>query len=155
MEEQLISFETAKMAHDKGFTREAIGYSLTSTRKNYYTQKGELNGDCIDFIKEIINSKKNKRKIIKHTIYPACSQSLLQKWLREVHNIDVIIAVERYSNGINYLVQAQKWDLNCNPDKNLNFVVDGSYWFNDNGDYPTYEKSLEKGLQEALKLIKL
>jgi hypothetical protein len=77
----------------------------------------------------------------------------LQKWLREVHSIDVVMGPERYKTGVNYMVQAQKWDLNVDEDSHYNFVVKGSYWFNDNNEYPTYEDALEKGLQEALKLI--
>lgn len=113
MKEQLITFETAKLAKEKGFRL------------------------LVDF----------------ESSYP--TQSLLQKWLREKHNIDVVISPERYSNGVNYLVQAQKWDLNADPEVNLNFVIKGSCWYNDNHEYPTYEEALEKGLQEALKLIEL
>lgn len=86
-------------------------------------------------------------------LYKRATQSLLQRWLREIHQIDVVISPERYSNGVNYCVQAQKFDLNegCITQ---NFIVEGSYWFNDNHEYPTYEEALEKGLQEGLKLIK-
>lgn len=154
MKESLISFETAKLAYRKGYTRETVGISFTSTRKNYYNKEGELNGDCIDFIKDVIKHGRDKARI-NHILYPATSQSLLQKWLREVHNIDVVLSPERYSNGINYLVQAQKWDLNADPEVNPNFVIKGSYWFNDNHEYETYEEALEKGLQEALKLIEI
>jgi hypothetical protein len=82
------------------------------------------------------------------------TQSLLQRWLREVHLIDVVISPERYKDGVNYLVQAQKWDLKSDPEVNVNFVIQGSYWFNDNGEYLFYEDALEKGLQEALTFIK-
>ena len=116
MEDQLITFETAKLAKEKGF-------------KNgiHYNGMGEY--------------------------FTNTTQSLLQKWLREVHSIDVVIGPERYKTGVNYMVQAQKWDLSVDEDSHYNFVVKGSYWFNDNNEYPTYEDALEKGLQEALKLI--
>ena len=152
MKEELITFETAKLAYEKGYTREVVGISFSSTRRNYYNAKGELNGDCTDFIKDVLKYGREKAKV-KHIIYPATSQSLLQKWLREEHNIDVVMDPERYTDGVNYMVQAQKWDLKADDEINPNFIVKGSYWFNDNGEYPTYEEALEKGLQEALKLI--
>lgn len=77
----------------------------------------------------------------------------LQKWLRDKHNIDIIFEPERYKNGINYCVQAQCFDL-INGDSKLNFIINATYMFNDNHEYPTYEQALEKGLSEALKLIK-
>ena len=152
MKEELITFETAKLAYEKGYTREVVGISFTSTRRNYYNMQGKLNGDCIDFVRDILKYGKQKSKI-KHILYPATSQSLLQRWLREEYSIDVVLDPERYKNGVNYMVQAQKWDLQADHEINPNFIVKGSYWFNDNGEYPTYEEALEKGLQEALKLI--
>ena len=132
MKEQLITFDTAKLAKEKGFN---------IPRSNVY----HVSSKTLTLSFSAIESDD------KH--YTAPTQSLLQKWLREVHNIDVVISPERYSNGVNYLVQAQKWDLNADPEVNLNFVIKGSCWYNDNHEYPTYEEALEKGLQEALKLI--
>ena len=66
------------------------------------------------------------------------TQSLLQKWLREVHNIHVI-AVSGGENGLpsyDYCVMVNRINHNL-----------------DDGDY-SYEEALEKGLQESLKLIK-
>lgn len=94
--------------------------------------------------------------------YPSCictelntkpTQALLQKWLREIHNIDVVIIPERYKSGINYMIQAQKYDLEKGTLKE-NFTIDACGWYNDNHDWPTYELALEKGIYEALKLIK-
>lgn len=135
MKDQLITFETAKLAKEKGFNEYCYNYWIdenTQTNEHYI-------GKLVKEFKPI----------------PAPTQSLLQKWLREKHNIDVVISPERYYTGVNYLVQAQKWDLNADPEVKLNFVIKGSCWYNDNHEYPTYEEALEKGLQEALKLIEL
>lgn len=78
----------------------------------------------------------------------------LQKWLRDNYNIDIVISPERYSDGVNYLVQAQKFNLNNFELSDDNFIEDASFWYNDDGDYPNYEDALEKGLLEGLKLIK-
>lgn len=139
MKEQLINFETAKLAKEKGFDWNCNNY--TSKRDgNYFSSTTILVG------------YKNWNEIYETWSIP--TQSLLHRWLREIHNIDVVIAPERYKNGVNYLVQAQKFDLTSDPETNLNFCIEGSYWFNDNHEYPTYEDAMEKGLEEALKLIK-
>lgn len=138
MQEEKITFKTANLAKEKGFTN--TKEVVVPERREYVDSQGEGTGEYhfVDVIK-------------KRGITP--TQSQLQKWLREKHNIDVVMIPERYSDGINYCVQALKFDLKVgNPD--LNFVVAGTLSFNDNGEYPTYELALEKGLQEALKLVK-
>ena len=139
MEDGLIKSETAKLAKEKGFD--------TAIEK-IYDETGVITTGISGTGKLVKNSEWGDRGC-----YSAPTQPLLQKWLREAHNIDVVIAPERYKDGVNYIVQAQKWDLGSDEEFNPNFTVDGSYWFNDNGEYPTYEVALEKGLEEGLKLI--
>lgn len=63
------------------------------------------------------------------------TQSLLQKWLREVHNIEVYVTpVKEITNDFKYY----QWMIHT-----ISF-----------GIHDTYEKALEAGLIEALKLIK-
>ena len=143
MEDQLITFETAELAKVNGFDELTPNLYVVDT--DVRTAKANNNGRT--------NSNYIERKDYK--VYSRPTQSLLQKWLRETHNIDVVITPERYTDGVNYLVQAQKWDLTTDHASNPNFVIKGSYWFNDNGEYPTYETALEKGLIEALKLNKI
>lgn len=141
MKEQLISFKTSKLAYQKGYTREAVSISFTSARRNYYNAKGQLNGDCTDFVKDIVNYGREKAKV-KHILYPATSQSLLQKWLREEHELVVLI-----EGG--YMKQYGKYSavLLGNKEGLYHHKLDGFTIFK------TYEKALEEGLQEALKLI--
>ena len=68
MEEQLISFETAKLAKEKGF-------KWTAHNKLFYNDNSSLN--IIEFSEEDI---------------PAPTQALLQKWLREVHKIYICVS---------------------------------------------------------------
>lgn len=133
MKEELITFETAKLAYEKGYTREVLGISFSSTRRNYYNTKGELNGDCIDFIKDVLKYGREKAKI-NHILYPATSQPLLQKWLRDEK--DILIYVDPRSYHI--------FQYHIITDDN---EIIGSERLNN------WEKTLEKGLQEALKLI--
>lgn len=66
MEEQLISFETAKLAKDKGFEIQT---------RQYYMGSGKLFGSNIQENHNNPTFTKGK--------YSAPRQSLLQKWLRE------------------------------------------------------------------------
>jgi len=64
------------------------------------------------------------------------TQSLLQKYLREVHNIDIIIKSELI--GYSYLI------YNRYPPKNINNIK----------VFEHYEEALEDALYESLQLIK-
>ena len=140
MNEELVSYKTAKLAIKKGFNGLCIeGYTknkklMTIDRSEESFFRGasrafrnsdlkEYNKDCIgDWI----------------AIYTAPTQSLVQRWLREKHN--VLLFVNYYT-----------------------FAVDGEngYYYHIGkihsyytGKSATYEECLEKGLQNALKLIK-
>ena len=130
MEEQLISIETAILAKEKGFdeiTRyyfNEYGMSKDSSSTSLYWYSDD--GFC-------------RRP----------TQSLLQKWLRDKHNIDIQIL--RNKPGYNeYKVEIYKTN---NTNEYIYFTIkekDGIYikWFK------TYEAALEKGLYQALTLIK-
>ena len=104
MEEQLISFETAKLAKEKGFNeccknsyinRETL--SLYHVAHDYYeyTCKEDfpLVKDCINFFAPI------------HLPwYKVPSQSLLQKWLRDVHQIEIHIDCITENNYIDKII---------------------------------------------------
>ena len=97
MEDTLITFETAKLAKEKGW-----------------------DGDFVE-----------SHKIL-------TTQSLLAKWLREKHNIIIIVDYEGI-DGYYYKFYSYK---------GMKKFYDAS-----NTNYKTYEEALEIGLQEALKLI--
>jgi hypothetical protein len=146
MEEQLVSFETAKLAKEKGFDieteykfynekeisyknyadwdiREEGGYSIVTVPR----KTGQLKKDLhIKFIEEE---------------FPAPTQSLLQKWLREVHNIHIDIRTNAISGG-NYFFYLSQTRA---PFYTLFVSVK---------DSDNYEEALEYALKESLKLIK-
>jgi hypothetical protein len=77
------------------------------------------------------------------------SRSLLQKWLRKKHNIHIIIDVDFYEEGINYMCQVLIYDVN-----DIMYTSKKSTGqYGDNNEFPTYEEALEFGLQKALELI--
>lgn len=136
MEDKLIEFETAKLAKEKGFDI-----------KVYFTWLIHHAGETLwDNFEECqfgkIEEKDNHNSYLYR--YSAPTQSLLQKWLREVHSIHIQIQVlGQFVDGENkfysqvIMFGENKWISKFVSSK-LNY---------------TYEQALEKGLQEALKLI--
>lgn len=171
MEEQIVSFETAKLAKEKGFY-------ITGTFHNIYTSKNEdleeVNNICLkydedgyDFLEnyrenylehfDVISWRTSANFIrFSHPEYLAPTQSLLQKWLREVHNIVIIIDFS-LSNLYNNNKKSYFVDIYC-----LNINIDNRIKSKkvgyespekDHKLFDTYEEALEEGLKEALKLV--
>jgi hypothetical protein len=131
MKEQLITFETARLAKDKGFDIPTRNFYADFTWKSIEIYSCNEVG-----YGEFTDSMENEHGFGDIVLIP--TQSLLQKWLREVHKIDVFVVAcyigekkHRYSYYI------------TNP---LDTDADGS-------ESLTYEEALEIGLQEGLKLI--
>ncbi len=150
MHEQLISFETAKLAKEKEFNEYC---------KYFYTEESGLcviddfDGDILTMLNDDLTIKEThydcngyfwynelEDGTFEHyepVKYIAPTQSLLQKWLREEYKIDIVIG----SNYIGYNIIL--WNRNTN--KNIKI---------EQNLFQYYEEALEQGLQEALKLIK-
>ena len=112
MQEEKVSFQVAKLAKEKGFeSNERPAYNIEGILQNTF------NGE--------------------DTYYPAPTESLLQRWLREVHNIHITV----YSLDKKYWCNFR----NIKDEDTVLFISE---------NYQTYEKVLEIGLFEALKLIK-
>ena len=133
MEDTRINFETAKLAKEKGFPQETNRLEIP-----YYNYKGEFKGDVSDWrIRKYLRGEDTSD--IEFVSAP--TQSLLAKWLREKHGIDISILILGISDYQVYI--HKKRELKYNGI--VNFVFDNK----DN----IYEEALELGLQEALKLI--
>jgi len=117
MKDELVSFETAKLAKEKGFDIYQP-YRYDDEKRIYHGRDQTFN----------IN---------------APTQSLLQKWLREVHNIH--IQVHFINNS--YLLKIKYFEKESIVDFNIK-----NYRYKTR--YKTYEEALEVALLEALKLIK-
>lgn len=122
MKERTVTFETAKLAKEKNF--------------NVLTDLGfSPDGEELDTVWKFLSN--DNRSISRPT------QSLLQTWLREVHNIAVIpcfndnVAEEYYYFIHTNTIKAYSNRICSLPNK-----------------FNNYEDALEIGLQEALKLIK-
>lgn len=125
MEDTRVTFETAKLAKEKGFPQEPNKLKIP-----YYNYKGEFKGDVKDWLRKYL--RKEDTSDVESVSAP--TQSLLAKWLREEHNIHLIA----YKN-IN--IDGYDWCY---------ITTDGITNIN---SYKTYEEAYEIGLQEALKLI--
>ena len=129
LEEQLISFETAKLAKEKGFDIHCRFYYDEEMLSIYENEDFPYNSWNENLF--------------------APTQSLLQKWLRELHGVDIHITRNKPSYR-EYRVEIYKVDNTPNyiyfqiNEENSKFCK----WFDD------YEEALEASLLEALKLIK-
>jgi len=126
MKEQLVSFDTAKLAKKKGF--------------DIIQDKGYYNHGGIELVLWVVCEDYNDQKDF---IVFAPTQSLLQKWLREEHDIVVYILPHAPQKRIDVKVS----------------LYSACLWYKNEyqsevNSAKTYEEALEKGLQEALKLIK-
>lgn len=116
MKEQLIFFETAKLAKEKGFNWPVNRFfdeddNICPTFDSDYYEYANFNGFKL-----------------------SCpTQSLLQKWLREKYNIQLFIFKQ--------ISCCWSWTI---WGESASTCLDR---------FDTYEQALEKGLQEALKLI--
>lgn len=123
MEEQIISFETAKLAKEKGFKIYVNTYHIVRNDQ-YLGQKTWGH-------RENFNSVDNK--------ISAPTQSLLQKWLRDKHKIHITI---------DYLELSEKWAAQA-----CYYLEDTTFPRTDGKIGDSYEDALEQALHEALKLL--
>lgn len=130
MQEQLISFETAKLAKEKGFNQLFVYFYNKESEKSSNYELNDVNPPQYQNTDNIS--------------FGAVTQSLLQKWLRDIHNIHIYINVDFFTNEISYI-----WEI-FYFNKNYKSVLKNS----DYVKYRTYEDALEQCLKESLKLIK-
>ena len=139
LKEQLISFETAKLAKEKEFRAETGYYYDVSGKLHERTIITSSTDTCLDiFYTDLLDDDIYFNRIT------APTQSLLQKWLREIHNIHFEI---KPIFGVKDNLKPYHISVMKNPSgKGFEYKIVGSL--------DTYEETLEIGLQEALKLIK-
>lgn len=141
MEDTIIQYNTAVLAKEKGFPVEDSMMTYHSDKVLHYnpafvsrtwTKENGVPDNAIAI--------REKNLIKCHDKFTAPNQSILQKWLREVHNLHIDIRTNIFAEGKYFLYIMEnkepyhtKW--NCN-----------TY-------YDTYEQALEEGLYNALKLI--
>ena len=140
MEDQLISFETAKLAKEKGCDIPCINVYKGVELYRHKAKRYDNSFNKVWKEEAIKNSVMSNAKTPRYT---ATTQSLLQKWLREVHKIDICINPHYTTSGdvAGFLVDVYG---------RLEKYSKCRY----SGEGTSFEDALEKGLQESLKLIK-
>ena len=117
MRETLITFETAKLAKEKGFNIPHRGFNHI----------GEVHPFQESYIEKYLNIQ----------YYYAPTQSLLQKWLREVHNLHIGVEPETFNPETDYISEIIMLPRNFLKYRGK-----------------TYEEALEIALKSALILVK-
>jgi len=135
MEQKLISFETAKLAKEKGFEYKTIHCYDTSNPPN--------NNGAVSINPEGKNWNDDE-KDEDGELFSAPPQSLLQKWLREEKGISVDVFTS--------LKEKRKFEFGCDMMAYFN-INDEWQTYNLNKFFVTYEEALESGLKKALILI--
>ncbi len=123
MQEKLISFETAKLAKEKDFPQ--------NISQSFFNNNGQFYPYPCHWV-----------TITEGGLFSAPTQSLLQKWLREVHNIDVNVYV---------------MDPKGNWQVRVTNIILGATRLNYEPciDYKTYEDALEEGLSFSLNQLSI
>ena len=132
VEEQLVSYEVAKIANEKGFKQiEKHCYDpLCSDINHVYNWWNERSCSTEERMKRLI---------------PAPTQSVLHQWLMTKHNLYLEICIGHDENAIwwnTYICKIKK-GYDFDP-VNVNDDINGN----------TYSEAFENGLRYALKLIK-
>lgn len=150
MVDELIKFETAILAKEKGFDlATTFGYN----EKSSISVEGSLTS-CfhLNDYGDVSPVDWNNRIGKCYNNISAPTQSLLQRWLREVHGINV---------ESNWLPNIQKYRCMFKPMDILpkEFISREEYYnavsqYFSKNSHNTYEEALEEGLLEGLKLIK-
>ncbi len=108
----------------------------------------------------VLTTKTSDMLAKKHNIYDIITQSGLQRWFREKHNIHIIVDIH-LSNGYGlniayyYITKKKLNDIHFDilTSKHDEFNESFSNWIT-NTAFKTYEDALEVALQKSFNLIK-
>lgn len=162
MEEQIVSFEVAKLAKEKGFNWKCRGYIHNS---HFHFVKDNVIPNNIPIhhseIFSVIEDHNNRDSVEYHNINPKCkekvydrlslpTQSLLQRWLREIHRIHICIDLMDNSCEFYYYFTLTIINIREFHDEDM---MDQAVTRLNHLKFNTYEEALEEALLNALKLI--
>ena len=133
IEEQFVSFDTARMLKEAGFNVPCRGVYVTD-RTGYYEFREYDNKQTTD---DLCWDSEDGFQYE----YLAPTQALADKWLREVYNVAIYSLYDDDTEQWFYFIDAFT----------KNSAING---FQSGSEYDDYESAFEGGLQEAIKLIK-
>ena len=165
MEEQHITIETALVAKQKGFTVAEIDFHSSTF---YALFRPLYSADALGLASKFTYTDwlcgydgDYEGPLYKDVIAFAPSQSFLQKWLRDIHNIYIFVNFYTSSPKRNvgfgfHIIRDHDGriqnEFNHNDDLYRKYY--GGVGLGKGIQFKTYEESLEAGLQECLNLIK-
>lgn len=165
--EQFVTLETARLAKQAWFDWECSTFytetfdytSQEGTGKFEFRRDDNLryrnpNDDRNSFVN-------NKGTLLeyKFKMYSAPTQSVLQRWLREVKNIEICIdwEIEFEEKDLDWNERRYFYNIDTHVDNIPLLSINDDYWaegYHTFGDsYSTYEAALEAGLQKCLTLL--
>ena len=142
MEDEIVSLETAMLLKEKGFNEPC----------SYYYEDDELyklayyHGDGTGFVCN--NSHISDRFLCEEMQCTAPTQSLAQKWLREVHHITFNANPHSDNDEIIYVVTIKVISIKKHIDFNVMMTTSNKATM-----FDTYEDAIEAGLKYCLKSI--
>ena len=142
MEDQIVSLETAMLLKEKGFNEPC----------SYYYEDDELyklayyHGDGTGFVCN--NSPINDRLLCEEMQCTAPTQSLAQRWLREIHNVTFNANPHSNNGEIVYIITIK--NISNKKCIDFNVMMDTR---NKATMFDTYEDAIEAGLKYCLKTI--
>jgi len=145
--EDYVSFETAKLLKEKGFDEYCSTY--------YNTDNGGFGMDHSD---ELWNNTNNPEYIVS-----APTLQMAMKWLREVHNVLLVVDYEWECDTTPYFFKIYCLGENGKPErvavKGVSYDEDGNSlehivgyrdWKRSYSDYSTYEEACEAAIKYCL-----
>jgi hypothetical protein len=132
MKEQLVKFETAKLAKKKGFYDLNVNGNIRISQDYIYDNKG-----AIYSISELLSSDFNKTE---NNLFNAPTQSLLQKFIRETRGVHI----EIHRNASGYY-----WGM-CKEDGGTDLGWSDHSGPNMGGVWDSFEDALENASQVQL-----
>lgn len=142
MEDQIVSLETAMLLKEKGFNEPCCRFYEDNElyELNYYQ------GNGAGFVSN--NSPINDRLYCEEMQCTAPTQSLAQKWLREVHHITFNANPHSDNEEIIYVVTIKVISNKKHIDFNVMMSTSNKAIM-----FKTYEDAIEAGLKYCLKSI--
>lgn len=114
--EDYVSFETAKLLKEKGFSEEChYAYHYYTNQPFYHRKMNDFNGE--------------KYRGLKYEWYSAPTLQMAMKWLREVHHIvnEIKIQIrESVETAIKSAARKVVWDLYVSKEKEIEKMIENA-----------------------------
>lgn len=132
MEDELITFPTAKLAKEKGF--DILNTLIGSHHYFFKSDETLIQGDSF----------------AKHLLYHRPTQSLLASWFREIHGIYVTALPFR---DLEDEIELCWYYSLVDDSEKINEILCNEDHLGASDNFDTYKQTMEIGLVQALKLI--